>query len=184
MVPLPPGPTEDEIAAYAQVTLDRTWVSTGLDGTVDRPVVQSGATLGQGDWFTAMFACMQQEGYLDVGIGTSSEAGAALYDSSGLSIDDPVAQLAFYKCAAAHPIELSSEYVVMSEKQLDYIYDYYASWLVPCVVDHGYLPRGIPSRSSFHESQGLWSPYNVERLTERDRVALVDACGSDQPLAR
>ena len=182
LVEQPPGPTDDEIAAYSEGVLLKTWLNTGLEGIVERPNIEAGAALEQGDWFDAIFACMYDQGFESVGIGTTAETGAMLYDDQGGPVADPIAQLAFYRCAAAHPMELTTDRVVVTERQLDFVYDYYASWLVPCIVDHGYQPRDIPTRSRFHQEQGVWTPYTMTRLTEADRSALVGDCGTDRPL--
>ena len=50
-------------------------------------------------------------------------------------------------------------YEVLTDDQLNYIYDYYKKTLVPCMIMNGFTPTTAPTRTEFLALAGQWSPY-------------------------
>ena len=148
--PTPPGgPSEAELDARVRAMLDHEWANTGLEGVVARPVVEA-QSLGE-IWVPERFECVSEEGLSAWG-----------YNLDGLAIEgrDPTAeeQLRFYTCAARYPVV-----EMLSTAQLDYIYDYYARWLIPCLGREGHAVTSPPPRASFvsagSDEGWRWNPY-------------------------
>jgi hypothetical protein len=181
--PAPAGLTSDEIAAYNDQALQTIWLNTGLAATMDRPTVAQGEPLSQSDWFDFVVTCMTDAGHAQVGVSWSLGEGAILETVSGAALDDEHAQLDFYLCAAQHPIALSTEHSLLSAAELDYIYDYYATQLVPCILLNGYRLDSVITRHDFGERQGQWNPYYAitQRLSLREFTDLRLECGPELP---
>ena len=147
----PAGPSDAEIEAAVQAKLDRQWTLSRLQGIVVRPKTAHERVVTPGEWGDRMSECME-----DMGIDSWG------YNSgSGLFIEGTVPtasdQLAFYQCFARYPtLDL------LSKDQLDYIYDYYAHWLTPCIEANGYNVMNAPTRKAFvgaPRALGRWNPY-------------------------
>jgi len=179
----PAGPTGLEVAEYNERMLQNTWINTGITEIFARPDVEQGAALAIDDWFAAVFACLSASGYERYSISYSYGSGAAIGDSSGEVVTDAAAQLALYRCAAANPVDVLASGELLSPAQIDYVYDYYQEWVVPCMIAQGYTVRDPPSRQDFHYGFGQWSPYwsvhDTIGGTEVEDLQLV--CGADRP---
>lgn len=156
---LPPGPTDEEIAASDQDLLDKTWKSTGLEGIEPRPVVASGEALADQDWFAAVFDCLSRAGVTVTGLSYGSAEGFSILTDAGEPSTDIDEQLATYRCVAAHPSHLLDGMRPYSRAQLDFIYDYYRDWLIPCLSTVGYTVTDAPTREWFVLRNGQWNPY-------------------------
>lgn len=179
----PAGPTATEVAGYNERILRSTWINTGISEIFSQPQVEQGTALVIDDWFTAVFSCMTASGYDGYSIGYSYGSGATVGSSSGEVVTDAAVQLAFYRCAAANPVDVVASGELLSPAQIDYVYDYYQEWVVPCMIAEGLTVRDPPTRQDFHELYGQWSPYwsvhNTIGGTEVEDLQLV--CGADRP---
>jgi len=179
----PAGPTETDLATYNEQTLLAIWLNTGLAGTVERPVVAQGDPLSTADWFDFVMNCLSERGHTQIGISWSLGEGAVLQTSSGAVLDDQQAQLDFYECAAQHPLDPAADHTLLSDAQLDYIYDYYVVQLVPCIVLNGYELDRVVTREEFIAQYGQWNPYYAihQGINLRQFRELKTECGEERP---
>jgi len=155
----PPGPSGDDVTAFNQRLLDETWANTGLEGIAERPEVSPGAALDESEWSTSMAACMNDGGVTSFGTGYSPDTGFEFVPVNGSQDVSTAVQLLFYDCIARHPMIPSGLFEVLSDEQLNYIYDYYKKTLVPCMIMNGFTPTTAPTRVEFLAIAGQWSPY-------------------------
>lgn len=69
---------------------------------------------------------------------------------------------AIFLCNSAYPVDYSSptDFGYFSPAELEYLWNYFATYLVPCLRAHGWDVRGMPSRESFVSVPYVtWSPY-------------------------
>lgn len=177
----PPGPSESEMAAVRQHSLEQTWARTGLPGSP--PAVEAGPVLARDVWGQAVYDCVAQQGFELQGFEWSSDSGAALVNGSGGTVDDSEMQRAFYECIAANPQVFDERDMVLTDAQLDYIYDYYLKSLVPCMVINGFTPSTAPTRQEFLALAGQWSPYySVDvGLSPIQFEQIEQTCGPERP---
>ena len=183
VAPAPAGPTEDDLAAYNEQALLAIWLNTGLAETVERPVVTAGEPLSTADWFDFVMNCLADRGHTQIGLSWSLGEGAVLQTPSGAVLDDDQAQLDFYECAAQHPLDPAADHSLLSNAQLEYIYDYYMVQLVPCVVLNGYGLDRVVSREQFIALNGQWNPYYAidQPINLRQFKELRTECGPERP---
>ena len=172
----PVGPSDAELNAAVRIELDKQWRYTGLEGVVPRPeaeveLVGSGGAASQG-----FRDCMSANGFESWGY--SSDTGLQMFGSDGNpSAASPEQQLAFYLCNARFPM-----IDTLTVDQLDFIYDYYQDWLIPCLEVAGYPVGRAPSRESFTtepaEFGWRWRPYSAipDVLNPQDYAALQSTC--------
>jgi len=150
--------SESELNERVRIELDRQWGYTGLDGLVQRPRPEV-EKISPSDGFSAEFGeCMGGAGFSTWG------AGPVGLDMSSVNADGakatPEQQLAFYGCTARFP-----SVDRLSRQQLQFIYDYYRGWLIPCIEQRGYAVTDVPSRETFSTStqpgNWRWSPYGA-----------------------
>ncbi len=183
VAPVPPGPTDAELEANRQRILDASWQSTGLEGLVERPVsVPAGQS--SGDALGDLFACLETAGVGDIGVSYSETSGYSIF--SGVTSMNPQYQqlkLSFYTCLTSMPDVQLSGLPQWSDAQLDYLYDHYKNWILPCLEAHGFSLLTVPTRSEYRAIEGNWSPYNyVGTITSSDDYnRFVDLCGSEYP---
>jgi hypothetical protein len=180
----PPQPSDDDaIAAFNESMLSMTWQNTGLDTITERPRFQQGPALEQSPWLDATFACMTEQGLGNYGLGFSPGSGFELYGPDSSTAQDPSDLLAFYTCVAANALVPDEGFSALSDEQLDYIYDYYQDWLVPCVIMQGYHFTDVPSRIEFRALGGQWRPfYSVDiSISGADYEELERLCGAERP---
>jgi hypothetical protein len=171
----PPPATDEQLAEYTQHVLDQTWQSTGLEGTVDRPQVDAAQPAPMGDWLNSLSTCMKDVNDGSFTFEFNSDEGYVL--SGG----DAPTTVTLYTCIAANPLDYRRDGGgFLTDAQLEYIYDYYADWLVPCMVNHGYTMTDAPSRDDFVASQGFWSPY-VATANDVTATELEPLCGPERP---
>ena len=147
----PAGPTDAQVEATVRARLDRQWGYSGLQGIVERPAFEPKPIVTQREWGRLMLACMDRAG---VGQWGYNEGSGLFTEGSRPSASD---QLAFYWCFAEYPtVDL------LTTEQIDFIYDYYARWLIPCLEMNGYNVMNAPSRDDFaHADPSIprWNPY-------------------------
>ena len=177
----PPGPSDSEIVAMQERALQQTWERTGLEG--DPPAVEAGPAMESEAWWQAIYDCVQERGFMITSMEWSSSSGAAIMTNSGDTIDDPETQRAFYECVAAHPLVLDERDMALTDAQLDYVYDYYQSWLVPCVIMQGYRLSDVPTRTEYRALAGQWSPFFAVdiSISGADYERLERVCGAERP---
>ena len=97
--------------------------------------------------------------------------------TNGLNRASSVGQegLAWYHCSQDFP-EVDVVHTRLEEPQLAALYEYYATWLVPCLEANGVRVVEVPSYAEFSEPDagrpGWWNPYlSSERPTS---IAAVD----------
>jgi hypothetical protein len=176
----PPGPTEVDLAAFQARMLELSWSNSGLSG--EPPSVDPQPQSSVNDSVMAVGQCMEHAGVGGQSWEFSSSRGYMLYGPAEGPAGDPVVQLAFYTCVAAYGFVHTAD-EVRTPAQLDFIYDYFADWLVPCILDQGYALSEVPSRAEFHEIYGVWSPYwsISPSLTTRPLEELIAVCGPEMP---
>ena len=71
-------------------------------------------------------------------------------------------QLQFYWCFEKYPtVDL------LTRAQIDFIYDYYVRWLIPCLESNGYNVMNAPSRRAFRDADPSIERWNPYRSLER-----------------
>jgi hypothetical protein len=172
----PAGPSDAEIAASVQARLDRQWELSHLEGIIVRPETSFERIVSPNEWGEVMTECMHRAGIHSWGYNGTS--GLFIERTRATASD----QLAFYWCFASYPtIDL------LTRQQLDYIYDYYAHWLTPCLEANGYNVINAPTREAFRKASpavGRWNPYsNLQRYppTLDSRARLRDRCAPTLP---
>lgn len=158
--PLPPGPDDAAVAAYNEQLLDATWAASSLSEIMERPVVPAGELLPDGDWEAAIFSCLTDAGYPGLGVVWNDDGAlVALEYTAGSAQLKQETQLAFFLCVAAHPRGVGYQ-TLLTDDQIEYRYDLYRRWLVPCLLLNGYsFQNPVPSHDEFLELGGQWSPY-------------------------
>jgi hypothetical protein len=176
----PPGPSAAQRDAYRAETLRLTWANTGLTG--EPPAVDEQQVETDIDWVQAVAQCLTDNGVASAGWSYGSGQGYSLAESPGVDLDDDAVQLSFYTCAAAFDPPQTFD-AVLSDAQLDFIYDYYQDWLIPCVIMQGYHFTDVPTRTEFKVIAGQWSPfYSVDiSISGADYEELERLCGAERP---
>lgn len=152
----PPGPSPDAISAHRAEILEKTWANTGLTG--EAPTAETQVASTEMEWIEAISGCLAEGGVMASGWSFGSDEGYALLEQSGGGVDDPAAQRVFYVCVATYAAPNETD-AVLSDAQLNYIYDYYVSTLVPCMIMNGFTPTTAPTRVEFLALAGQWNPY-------------------------
>lgn len=158
--------------------LDLTWQFTGLSDEL-RPEVTPGSALPSQAWTDALHACMEAAGYAEFGFGWGSAEG---YFLSSADDDTADRQLAFYGCVAQHPMAAGDDGFLITTAQLDYVYDHYRQWTVPCLLEHDYALRRVIDREEFAEGMGAWTPYWELALYDAETYdEVIELCGPSRP---
>lgn len=154
----PPSYTDAGLERYYETRLDAAWANTGLAGTEPRPVVD-GPVISRIsiDNYSDIWDCVASAGLNDWGW-ANKHGGPFFMNSLGEGLA-PADQLTAYTCFAQFPVSDSFYQVVLTEKQRSYLYDYYQSWIVPCLLGNGYRLGRMPTRDEFTYENPTWSPY-------------------------
>lgn len=170
----PPSAVVPDVAEVTEQRVAQVWERTGLEGTVERPDVQPSANRS----FAALSACIDDAGITEWMM-TDGPDGPG-FQTTGAANTAEV-QLAMYECFARHPTETLGRGVSLTTEQLDYLYDYYRSWVIPCLALDEITVLGAPTRDEFHTPlyEG-WSPYaaTTSIRTKKEYKAAVAQCGS------
>ncbi len=154
---LPAGPTEADVAKYYEAVADAHWAGLGLGAGVERPETPSIQFSTQEDWAASVARCMN-----DAGFDFYSAQGGALTVTGDLSgpTDTVEEKVAGYVCQLSYQPE-AVDGQILSRAQLDYVYDYYLRFLIPCLGSRGERVADIPDRASFVAESGIgpWNPY-------------------------
>lgn len=177
--------TEQEAAEGYEQLLAESWLLSGLADSVERPVTITESALPTAEWNEALLECMQDAGYEGFAIAYWQGSGYRVEPGpEQVSADvEPATQLAFYLCLSKHSFD-TSESPLLTTAQLDYIYDYYASWFVPCLAHSGFPLRATLTREQYLAVGGAWSPIvEVDALVQGqiEYDDLVALCGPERP---
>jgi hypothetical protein len=153
--PVPPGPSEADIADYLDQLSEQHWDFADLDDSIERPRVAVVRFVKPEEWGRSIANCMNEAGYAGY-----RAVGGGLESTQPAAADLPGEAIAMYTCQSQFPFD-PSLYGIVSGAQLELLYDYYARFLVPCLAVRGYDRGDPPSREAFLEmgAVGLWSPY-------------------------
>lgn len=161
--PLPPAVDDAGVEEYLARQLDAEWALVGLS-EAQRPHPARVRFVSTTEFTDVMSKCV---------LGSTGGYRRVL---SQQTADD----LAYYYCQAQYPID-PNEYLVLSVAQINYLYDYYIRWTIPCLESNGYLVRNVPSRMGFIRFSGYWNPVYHEGSTvdiSSDEYTRLDrACG-------
>lgn len=152
----PEGPGQARITSEVRERLDRQWRLSDLEGIIVRPRFEHREVIGASEWAPKMSECMAASGVVNWG-----------YDATeGLFIPGDSAttseQLQFYWCFEKYPtVDL------LTRAQIDFIYDYYVRWLIPCLESNGYNVMNAPSRRAFRDADPSIERWNPYRSLER-----------------
>jgi hypothetical protein len=176
---LPDGPSQAELDLSGRKQSDEAWAMSGLAGVQSRPAVEVVAEVARDDWARVIASCMKHAGFeqyrANSGMLLSREVPAELANEHSLAL---------YVCRAQYPLETSRQRL-LSSAELDYVYDYYLRFLVPCLGFHGFLVDDVPTREAFLTAGGTgwWTPYSSgQPVTRRvDLTGLDSACPAFPP---
>lgn len=145
--PLSPDAAAD-IDRAVLVHLDQAW--RDLDLHSDRPATGAVRWVLPNGWGITVARCMVAAGYPEYN-----------YSMSG-GFTDGAQALALYDCIKRYPI-YSTVYARLDDAQLTALYEYYSSYLVPCLQSSGARVSAIPSEAEFRSGgegyPGWWNPY-------------------------
>ena len=162
--------------------LDLTWAGFALPPSLDAPPVTPGIGFERAAWGAALRSCMHDGGYPDFGYTWSNDSGYVLLTIRGQEVLERSPQLTFYFCVALHPLIPGDTGMLVSIDELNYVYNYYARWTVPCLIDHGYKLRRMLSREQFVAVSGQWVPYwELPMYSAADHERVIGLCGPDRP---
>jgi len=158
--PSPPAPpTAADVRAYNQRMLDLTYANLGLENATSKLESADGVDPTN----AALSDCMGDAGVSNFSWGWSSDDGYRLY-AGGSDPTLPLAdRVAFYRCLAEHPADLLSTGDYLSDAERDYLRDYWANWVTPCIVTSGYELNDDPVFAA-----ASLSPYNRVVLSESE----------------
>jgi hypothetical protein len=179
----PAGLSESELDARHAIVLDRVWANTALEGIVDRPTVAVVATLRSTDWLKQVYTCLGERSVADFGLVFGRDSGFGIIAVDGRTPLSDADQLSFYICTGKYRldgVDVFADQPLWSRAQLDYIYDYYLQWAVPCLLHNDFAVHYAPSREDFVDSQGRWSPYGAMR-DDHSTARAAEICGPELP---
>lgn len=179
----PVGLSEGELDAYHATLLDQVWANTALEGIVDRPAVPVVSTLRSNDWLKQVYTCLGERSVDEFGLVYGSDSGFGIISADGRTQPSETDQLSFYICTARYRLDAVDAFAdqpLWSRAQLDYIYDYYAEWAVPCLLQNDFTVPYAPSREEFVDSQGRWSPFGAVR-DDYSTARAAEVCGPELP---
>ena len=152
-------PADDpaDVELQVRLALDDAWASATQGSDARPPDGKVRLALPSG-WRYWMQRCMVDSGYDEFDF-SLNEGFAGAGQPAQLTGEEG---LAWYLCTQQYP-----EYNVVSsrvtEAELAQLYDYYLSWLVPCIASHGGGVVDLPSRAEFadggEDQPGWWNPY-------------------------
>lgn len=147
-----PGLTADQLDAARVAQADALWASTGLYPT-QRPANPRVITVSADDWAPAFVKCMNIAGFDNY----TAEASGYSVTSDGQKASE-FERLSRYLCEMTFEVDGQWE-LEYNPAQIEYLYDYYATVLEPCLAAHGYKADSVPTRGEFEAQLGTWHPY-------------------------
>lgn len=168
-IDVPQGLPAEQLESMTRATVDATWEATGLS---TRPAAEVGETESGATFFDAMRDCMFASGVNLDGMSVDANGG---YTPMLVNHDEPgpADRIAFYQCFAQHPIDPVSGTGIATREQLEYVFDYWTRWLMPCIAMHGYSVANTPERQVFvRQGSYTWSAYGA--VTDYRTIEQVD----------
>ncbi|GAB3606801.1 hypothetical protein GCM10027413_22100 [Conyzicola nivalis] len=165
---LPAGPTEADVDRYYDAIADAHWNALGFDPAVPRPDIEIGFTTAE-TWAEQVARCLNEAGF----DGYSEQGGTLLVTGDATNLEQSAEEkLANYRCQIAHQVRPVAGQI-LSAAQLEYVYDYYVRFLVPCLEARGEEITDMPDRESFLAESfvGAWSPYWSSISADREEFA-------------
>lgn len=152
-----PAPHDEDSTAdielYVQQHLDSEWQR--LSGGTQRPPSAATLFFVPYGWDHVIESCMSTAGF------STDAAGAATVDGADPALHG-AAGLAWYLCLQHYPT-YTVHFTELRAPQLDLLYAYYATRLVPCLELNGGDPGAAPSIADFIAGgpgrPGGWNPY-------------------------
>lgn len=161
--PVPPGPTADEVRAIQDQQNGQWWDAMFPD--VPPPHIQVVAEVSGDEWQQSQIDCLKSMG-LDV-----AASGGGISYSAGPNQSDGDVNYASYVCTLEYPVAAAGSYY-LSAAQIEYMYDFYANRLAPCMRLLGYVVSEPPSRTvfvdSFYTGGSAWTPYRVQPMIQEE----------------
>ncbi|MCU1440536.1 MAG: hypothetical protein JWP85_1533 [Rhodoglobus sp.] len=157
-VTLPPPPTDAEISLIEAKGNVMWWNSMFPNENPQYVPVER--RVSPQEHATVITACLQAQ---DIEGIQFFEGGGWVFD-----VNDSETVAAFQRiqwtCYQQYPLELTDERrsTYLSKAQLDYVFDYFAARLVPCLRLEGFDVNPMPSRDTFMAesiSTPMWNPY-------------------------
>ena len=149
---LPPAPAGDELDELIAVELDFQWQYVGLPPDGERPAVERERIVSGAEAQAVHHDCMVDAGYEDY-----TDAVGAIFGGASIAM-----RVAIYECSARFPVP-PSEFNLYSENQLEFLYDYYVTSVIPCLEATGVHVKDVPPRDEFVHPERFnlfsWSPF-------------------------
>lgn len=179
---MPPGPTQEEIAADVQQQVDLAWKNTGLEGTVDRPAT---STPQEFSTMQGLSECLVAGGIDSWGLGSGPDGPTfSIFDAEGVERSDIDSQLLFYTCFAQSPMPSVESGFGLTRDQRDFLYDYYQRWVLPCLAVNDITVSVVPTRVQYLSTNFVgWNPYSsASSIRSADEhEAAIRLCGDPYP---
>jgi hypothetical protein len=166
--PLPPTPTDAELAQLNTRVQDIQWQYLGFTPDAPRPDVDFVRYVDPDDTAGTYAECMIDAGFPD-------------YDPYATANDDVGQTLALFVCISEYPLE-PRYYNLFTTRQLEFLYDYYQEAVIPCLTGAGVDVGEIPTREQFTKPlQGggayLWSPWQgASELGQQEFLSISLRC--------
>jgi hypothetical protein len=176
--PPPPSFTEAELEAYFDERIDNAWDNTGLDGSFERPEFASNVIQrADGRNFSRFSSCLADFGIESWGM--DEQNGGPVFSDGQLDEFSPQQTWLAYWCFAEYPVSENWTTVLITADQRSYLYDYYQSWVIPCMQAQGLTLRPPPTRAEFVGSNLDWVPHDaiVVDGVQPDLEWLFEVCG-------
>lgn len=175
-LPVPGEASAYQVLAAQQLQLRATWDLTGLGGKFEQPEYRVVAR-DPDVWEQAVAACMAGSG-VTLRHARSDGDGYRAVLPRGDKLTN-VTQRLWYRCFAQN----QPEPLIASDSQLEYLWNYYHRWVIPCVRLEGYALNRLPSKKQFLATKSFqWSPYGATTaiLTDDQYLTLVAQCGPER----
>ncbi len=153
----PPQLTPEDVTAVRQAEARAWW--EGMFPGREMPLIEVVEEMPSEDRMARVTECLEDAAIPGV---TIRGVGEWTFDELSPSEATELAALEhWWMCAMQYPVRLADT-VMMSERQLDWIYDFYVERYQPCLASFGFGLFGLPTKEDFlRDSIGypVWYPY-------------------------
>lgn len=147
------APADVELRALQR--LDAAWMGEGRESRPASRPVRFALPIG---WGFLMQNCMNESGFPAFAYSRTDGFTNGLNRASSVGREG----LAWYRCSQDFP-EFDTVYSELDEQRLDELYDYYVTWLIPCLAAAGAPVGDVPTREEFGNGgdgqPGWWNPF-------------------------